>query len=137
VLGKTKGKMGTIMDVLISLAVIITMGIYISVARFDIGSMSTIFILLILVGLATFVVTGRAKSIKRGLPAQDEMSKRMMQKAGYYTWLVTIYLALGIPYVSEMIGIEVIGRHVSAIIISGSALLFFGFYFWFSRRGDA
>jgi hypothetical protein len=132
---KSRDKMGIVLGVMITLAVIVTMGLYVMSAGFDIGSLSTSFIVIIIVGLAAFVIFDRAKSVKRGLPAQDELSKKTMQKAGYYAWMVTIYLALAASYLSDEYGI--IGRHVGFIIIVGSALIFFAFYFWFSWRGDS
>jgi hypothetical protein len=131
--GKSKDKTTLVLGIIVSLAVLVTMVFYLS-GGFNVGSLSTTVIVFVIVGLAIFVIFGKIKSIKRGLPAQDEMSKKTMQKAGYYAWLVTIYIALAASYFSDEIGI--IGRHVGFIILIGSAITFFVFYLWFSRRGD-
>ena len=132
--GKTSDKMGIILGVVISLAVIASALVWVLSTGFDFGSLIGSGIIIIIAGLATFVIIGRARSFKRGLPAQDELSKRTMHKAGYYAWIVTIYLALAASYFSDEFGI--IGRHVGYIILMGSALLFFVFYFWIGRKGD-
>jgi hypothetical protein len=135
--GKSWDRMSVLMGAVISIAVIATMAVYLLSAGFDAGSLSMTTIIFIIVGLAAFVISGRMKSIKRGLPAHDELSKRTMQKAGYYTFLCMIYLALATQFVPEFLGWpELLGMHVSEIIIIGSALSFFGFYLWFSRKGD-
>ena len=127
-----KEKFQVMLMLVVSLMVVVTIGIYLMSAGFDFGSMSTSLIVIVIAIFATYIAVTRAKSVRRGLPAQDELTKKTMHKAGYYTFLCTIYLALAIPWISE----EIIGRHVSAIIIIGSALLFFVFYLWFSRKGD-
>lgn len=138
--GKTD-KMGIILGMGISAAVIVTLGLYISMAEINFAVMFESFIVIMLVVFATFVVIGKAKSVKRGLPASDELTKKVMHKAGYYTFLCTIYLALGTGFYNSLFledaGLQELEvGQVTGIIIIGSALLFFLFYFWFNRKGD-
>ncbi len=131
---KAGDKTALFIGVIVLLVVISTAGLYVFSAGFEPGSISVAVIMLIIAGLAAFVLVGRARSIRRGLPAQDEFTKRTMQRAGYYTWLVTIYLTLAVSYLSDEYGI--IGRHVGYSIIIGSSIMFFVFYLWFNRKGD-
>jgi hypothetical protein len=132
--GKNVDKMGVILGVIITLTVMATALVWVSAAGFDPGSIIGSGIIIIISVLAAFVIIGKARSVKRGLPAQDELSKKTMYKAGYYAWIATIYLSLAASYFSDEFGI--IGRHVGYIILMGSALLFFVFYFWIGRKGD-
>ncbi len=98
-------------------------------------------IVTVVVVLAFVVIIKRFKSYKAGLPAEDEMSKKIFQKAGYYAWLFAIYAAL----ISRFMGEEVaertgdwslVGTYMTVAVILGSALFFFVTYFYFSRKGD-
>ncbi len=95
---------------------------------------------IILVVLATYTVIERFRAYKTGLPLKDEREKKIWYKAGYYSYLVTIYLALGLSWFSDyliedlgMTGFD-IGVVVGIIIlVSGSVL--FGLYFYFRQTG--
>ena len=98
-------------------------------------------ILLVVVALAFMVIIKKYRSYKSGLPAEDEMSKKNFQKAGYYAWMFAIYAAL----VSRFIGEEVaertgdwsiVGTYMTLAVILGSALFFFVTYLYLSRKGD-
>lgn len=95
---------------------------------------------IILVVLATYTVIERMRSYKAGLPLKDEREKRIWYKAGYYSYLVTIYLALGLSWFSDymiedlgMTGFD-IGVFVGIIILV-SASVFIGLYFYFRQTG--
>ncbi|MBD3389028.1 MAG: DUF2178 domain-containing protein [Candidatus Altiarchaeales archaeon] len=47
---------------------------------------------IVLIGLV--VVLGMWDSMKKGEPLRDEMTVKIVHKAGYYTWMITIYLCL-------------------------------------------
>ncbi len=95
---------------------------------------------IVLVVLATYIVIERFRTYKAGLPLKDEREKRIWHKAGYYSYLVTIYLALFLSWFSDyliedlgMTGFD-IGVFVGIIIlVSGS--VFIGLYFYFRRTG--
>lgn len=128
-----KDKHSVIIMFIVSVAVFATVGLYLIASNFDFGSLSTSLIVIVIAVFATYIAVTRAKSVRRGLPAGDELTKRLSHKAGYYTFLCTIYLALGVSFFSD--DFEIIGRHVGYIIILGSAIMFFVFYFWFNWRG--
>ncbi len=98
-------------------------------------------VVMVVVVLAFVVIVKRFRAYKSGLPAEDEMSKKIFQKAGYYAWLFAIYAAL----ISRFIGEEVaertgdwslVGTYMTVAVILGSALFFFVTYFYFSRKGN-
>lgn len=71
-----------------------------------------IFALIIIIGaLALFLSHKRDKSIQEGYPAEDEMSLLLKYKAGYYAFLISMYMWLFIfifkdkfPDVETMLG---------------------------------
>ena len=124
--------------------VIVSLGAYLfsvmSAGIVQSGEIMMGFIAVVIVVTALLVTREKFKSYKAGLPAEDEMSKKCMQKAGYYAWLVSIYALLG----SRMLGEDVaeasgdwslVGTYMMLGGIVVPALFFFAAYFWFSRKG--
>ena len=98
-------------------------------------------VLVVVVALAFVVIIKRYKSYKSGMPAEDEMSRKTFQKAGYYAWFFAIYAALVSRFLSEEVAERtgdwsIVGSYMTIAVILGSALFFFVMYFWFSRKGD-
>ena len=89
---------------------------------------------------ATWVVADRWKNIKKGLPVKDEMENRISHRAGYYAWLATIWITLGVSFansvMTEDLGLTGLssGQMAGAIILL-SAMVFFSLYFWFRKKG--
>ncbi|HPO63313.1 MAG TPA: DUF2178 domain-containing protein [Candidatus Kapabacteria bacterium] len=57
-------------------------------------------IIIIIVGFAVFIGIKRFKSEKRGEPAEDELSKKIMQKAAAVSYFISIYLWLVLMYIA-------------------------------------
>lgn len=102
------------------------------------------FLVSLLLGIfAVKFVRDREESVRKGIPLEDERSERIKQKAGYYAFLVSLYLLIAIGYYSDL-SLEYPGlpaiRDISqatGIAIAGIALVF-GVCWWrFSRKGDA
>jgi uncharacterized membrane protein len=80
------------------------------------------------------------RNIKSGLPMEDERSKRVKAYAGYYTYLVSLYLLLGLMFYS-LLGVDVFG--VPELTVTGTIMLvliamlaiFCSFWMYFTRRG--
>ena len=58
-------------------------------------------IVFILVGFAVALGAARLRSRRRGEPAEDELSKRVMTRASSLAYYVSIYLWLFIMYISD------------------------------------
>ena len=58
-------------------------------------------IIIAIIGFALFIGISRYKSEKRGEPTDDELSKKIMQKASSISYFVSIYLWLVIMYISS------------------------------------
>lgn len=94
---------------------------------------------IVLVALASYASIERFRTFKAGLPLKDERENKLWHKAGYYAYLVTIYLVLGLSWFSDELR-EVIGPDFdigvfSGIVILVSASVFLGLYFYFRRTG--
>ena len=100
---------------------------------FDITEILLVGTALTLAVSAAFVIRDRMKSVKRGLPAEDEMSKRGIEKAGYYSYLASVYIALGIGFFSDDLQITV--SQATGAIILFSAIIFIGLAIYYRKRG--
>ncbi len=58
-------------------------------------------VVFILVGFAAALGASRLRSRRRGEPAEDELSKRIMTRASSLAYYVSIYLWLFIMYISD------------------------------------
>lgn len=90
---------------------------------------------LILVLGAAKILKEKAKNAKSGLPAEDELSRKINYKAGYYAYISSIGIALSTMWASEFFaGLE--ARHVAEIVILLPGMVFIGTYLYMSRKGD-
>ncbi len=84
-------------------------------------------VIVLLIGFGVFVGLRRLGSERRGQPAEDELTKKMMQKASSISYFISIYLWLGIMYISdkgwveteELFGIGIIGMGLILVISWG------------------
>ena len=136
-------KMSLIMGFVVTALVVGTLAFYglgAASGGLEFPEILMILTVIVLVVLATYTVIERMKSYKAGLPLKDEREKRIWYKAGYYSYLVTIYLALGLSWFSDYF-IEDLGMSgfdigvVVGIIILVSASVFIGLYFYFRQTG--
>ncbi|MFH1836168.1 MAG: hypothetical protein ABH851_08270 [Methanobacteriota archaeon] len=93
-------------------------------------------IALIIAGFASIFIITNWRSVKSGLPIEDEYTRRLAHKAGYYTWLITIYIALGVGWVADDIP-GFAPRHGATAVLLLSALTYFIVYFYLKMRGDS
>lgn len=113
----------------IAALVLITVGFWLSNSpeigeSFDIFQLLTIFLL---VGFGVLIGIRRFRSEKRGQPPEDELSKKIMQKASSISYFISIYLWLGIMYISdkgyieteELFGVGIIGMGLILFICWG------------------
>jgi putative Mn2+ efflux pump MntP len=116
--------------------VTVTMGLYIKNAWplniVEIASMG-IAITIILIGLG--VVFRMWNSMKTDQPLHDEMSRRLDYKAGYYTWIITLYIALAVGWIIDDIP-GMAPRHGSTAVLLLSAVTYFIVLLVLKTKGD-
>jgi peptidoglycan/LPS O-acetylase OafA/YrhL len=90
-------------------------------------------IIVVLVAFALIIGIRRLKSERRGEPAEDELSKKIMQRATSTAFYISLYWWLVMSYLSENWEMEtgsVIGRG-----IMGMALIFVLSWFFYKMKG--
>ena len=90
--------------------------------------------------VAVYVIWRKKSSLDSGMPMEDEFSKRVVTKAGYCAYFVSMYTALGVSMFEDRIasaaGLTALGASdVAGIVILVSALVFFACIFYFQRKG--
>ena len=105
-----------------------------NIEMFDILS---ILIVGIIVITSSYLILDRVKSLKAGLPAQDERLKMAGFRAGYYGFIAAIWSAVGSNMGSIILfDQELRGGLVVAAVVLVSGIVFMISYIYFSRKGD-
>jgi peptidoglycan/LPS O-acetylase OafA/YrhL len=81
-------------------------------------------VMILVVGFALYAAYRRLTSAKRGEPAEDELSKKIIQKTAAFSYYISIYLWLALGFFSDrlklethtIIGIGIMGMAVSFAI---------------------
>ena len=79
-------------------------------------------VIVVLIGFALFIGYKRLSSVKKGEPAEDEMSKKVMQKTAAFSYYISIYLWLVIMYFSDRFHYEM--HTIIGAGILGMAVIF-------------
>jgi peptidoglycan/LPS O-acetylase OafA/YrhL len=98
----------TVLVFVVTALVLITTGIwYFSTNEpLKLFDLLTFGIIVMVVSFAVFLGFKRLTSAKRGEPAEDELSKKIMRKASSVSYYISLYLWLAIGYFSEKINYE-------------------------------
>ncbi len=128
---------GIVLAILIGAAVLLTLFFYvIGTGEIELNEIILVGIVLILVGLAMFIVWDRLKNIQKGLPAKDERVISISHKAGYYGFIAAIWSAVLIPTMIDIIfGYEPDAGDISAIVVLVSGFVFVASYLYLYQKG--
>jgi peptidoglycan/LPS O-acetylase OafA/YrhL len=90
---------------IVAALVLITVGIWIFTSKINLTLMdiTSFGVIILLVTFAIILGFKRLGSARRGEPAEDELSKRIMQKASSLSFYISIYLWLVIMYLSDKV----------------------------------
>ena len=90
-------------------------------------------VILLVVGFAVFIGYKRVTSAKRGEPAEDELSKKVMLKTSSLSYYISLYLWLVIMYFSDRLKLET--HTIIGVGILGMAVIFTICWLVFNFRG--
>ena len=135
--GKTKDRELTAFSVIIIVAVVLTLFFYLAGAGdIEMEEIGMAGIVLIIVVFAIYIILDRIRNLKMGLPAKDEMEKKINWKAGYYGFIAAIWGAVFGPLVIDILfGYELEGSRVSALVVLVSGIVFAVSYLYLRRKG--
>ena len=132
--------MKLVIGVIVGAAVVVTAAMWFLLAgKESLGDMLIPTVAVILAITSMKFVWDRAKSIKEGLPAEDELSKRAMHKAGYYAFLVGIWTSVGMMFLGSLLEEEfsvlLEPHHYAAAAVLIPGLVFILLALFFRDRG--
>jgi len=90
-------------------------------------------VIIILVGFALFMGYKRLTSLKKGQPAEDEMSKKVMLKTSSLSYYISLYVWLAIMYFADRLNYET--HTIIGFGLFGMALVFGICWLIFNFRG--
>jgi peptidoglycan/LPS O-acetylase OafA/YrhL len=90
-------------------------------------------VITLLVVFALFIGVKRISSEKRGEPSEDEMSKKVMQKAASLSYFISLYLWVFMIYIKDKVTMDVEVLMGSGIL--GMAVIFALSWLYFNFRG--
>lgn len=124
------------LTLLVTAAVILTSLIYLKSARPINGPEKVLFPVLASIILIAVVFAYKGiKSVRSGLPLQDEYTRSVAYRAGYFAWIATIYLALLVGwFIDDVPGM--MPRHGATATMLSSIIAYFIIYLILSKRGD-
>jgi len=113
-----------IFSLIIAALVIITSVFWIisSKTEFNLMEILPLGIIIIVVGFAAFIGYKRLTGARRGEPAEDELSKKILRKTSSLSYYISLYLWLVIMYFSDKTSMET--HTLIAAGILGMALTF-------------
>lgn len=100
---------------------------------FKLADILNMLVILLVVAFAVFAGFKKLKSVKRGEPAEDELSKKVMQRAASLSFYISLYFWLIVMYFSDKVKYEthtIIGGG-----ITGMAVIFAVVWLVFNFRG--
>ena len=125
----------TVVLFIIAALVLITTGFWIFSGSFPVepAELSSLVVIVLVVAFALFVGYKRLTSVKKGEPAEDEMSKKIMQKTSSLSYFISLYWWLAIMYFSDRLKFEM--HTIIGTGILGMAVIFTVCWLVFNLRG--
>lgn len=90
-------------------------------------------VIVLVVGFAVFIGYKRLTSVKRGEPAEDELSKKVMLRTSSLSYYISLYLWLVLMYFSDKLKLET--HTIIGVGILGMAVIFAICWLLFNFRG--
>jgi len=125
----------TVVLFIIGALVLITTGFWIfsGSSQVETAELVSLVVIVLVVAFALFVGYKRLTSVKKGEPAEDEMSKKIMQKTSSLSYYISLYLWLAIMYFSDKSNFET--HTIIGAGILGMAVIFAVCWLVYNFRG--
>ncbi|MBE0653597.1 MAG: hypothetical protein IH594_07350 [Bacteroidales bacterium] len=93
---------------IVATLVIVTTGLwyYSSGAQFNLTDSWHFAVIILLVAFALFVGFKRLSSARRGEPAEDELSKKILQKSAAMSYYISLYLWVFMIYIEDRVSLD-------------------------------
>ncbi len=125
----------SVWTIVLAIFVLISIGIWFFLQKSTVSSPELFQspILIVIIGFGVFIGVSRFKSVRKGEPAEDELSKKLLTKASSFSFYATLYWLLILMYLSDRIKLET--HSILGIGILGMAVLFVLSWIFFKIKG--
>ncbi len=124
----------SIIAFIIVLLIIAGLWVFIPTETFDKNEiLQSSFVLILIIVLGLWVIYKRFISHKNDEPAEDELSKLVLQKSASLSYYLSLYLWLIVSYFSNRLNLET--EQLIGYGIIGMAFIFVGTWAYFSLKG--
>ena len=132
-----KGKKEIIVATVVVAMVLLTLFFYLmGTNEIEFNQIILVGIVIVLVGLAMYIIWDQIRNVQKGLPGKDERVTSINYKAGYYGFIAAIWSAVLIPTIIDIIfGYELDGGAISAIVVLVSGFVFVLSYLYLYWKG--
>ena len=105
--------------------VIATILMWVLNAEMNLFLLATMGIITVIIVLAAWILLRKATAIKAGLPAEDELSKKVTHKAGYYAYVASMWVLIGAMLGNMLLPEPLQSEHVipAVVLISGAVFV--------------
>ncbi len=90
-------------------------------------------VILLIVAFAAYILYSRLKSVRRGEPAEDELSKKILQRASAISYYVSLYLWVAMIVVNDRVKMDT--EVLLGTGILGMAVIWVALVIFFKVRG--
>ncbi|MCU0408022.1 MAG: DUF2178 domain-containing protein [Bacteroidales bacterium] len=101
--------------------------------EFQLADILEVGVIFLVVGFALLMLYKRVVSAKRGEPAEDELSKRIMQRASSLSYFISLYIWVGVLFIKDRVKLDT--EQLIGGGILGMALVFAISWMIFNFRG--
>jgi len=119
--------------IVLTLVLIIGLWIFMTTEIFNKIDLLQSLVVLLLVGFGMLVTFRRFISFRKGEPAEDELSKLILQKSASLSYYVSLYLWLIIIYINDKANLET--EQLLGYGIIGMAIIFVGSWSFLKIKG--
>ncbi len=132
-----KDRLGIIIGIAVILMVVLTMALWlVNVDEIGMAEIVLPMIILVIVVFAMYIVYDKLKNVQVGLPTEDERTVLLNYKASYYGFIAAIWSAVFGPTLYDIFyDKELLGRHVTALVVLCGGLVFVTSYLILQRKG--
>jgi len=137
-----KDKYGLILGLGIAIAALVGLLFFLKNSG-ELEVIEYIYLLLVLLIVAgtSIILLKKAKDIKVGLPVGDELTEKTTWKAGYYTYLFSVWIAVSLLWynilVPERFGVpELSVEQVIGILVLLPGAFFIGLALYLNKKGE-
>jgi multisubunit Na+/H+ antiporter MnhB subunit len=132
-----KGKKEIIVATVLVAMVLLTLFFYLmNTGEIELNQILLVGIVVILVGLAMYIIWDKIRNVQKGLPGKDERVISINYKAGYYGFIAAIWSAVFTPLFFDVSsGYELKGGDVTAIVVLIGGFVFVVTYLYLYWKG--